>query len=51
MNEYDLLQPWKNQIGTSREIGSMKPEPKTQCVGHLPNRQLRLGVLASDTSH
>jgi hypothetical protein len=37
MNEDDLLQAWKNQVGRARQIPAMQPESKTESVRQLPH--------------
>ena len=51
MNEDDLSQPGKDQIGSARQITAVQAEPVSQAMSRPPDRELRLRVRLCDAPH
>src|SRR5580692_9800840 len=51
VDEDDLAELRKDQIGLSRQVFAMKAKTKSQAMDHAPHRLLRRGVAAFDRAH
>jgi hypothetical protein len=51
MYEYDFAAPGENDIGRTRQVAPVDPEPVAQSMRHLPDNQLRLTVGFADEGH
>lgn len=51
MDEYELMEPGKYQIGPTRQAGRMQSKAKAQPMGKAADAPLRCSIAASDTRH
>ena len=51
MNEDDLFSTWKNQVGSPREIPTMKTISESHSMNHTTNQHLGFRIPSSYTPH